>query len=217
MALNKLNKYDLKRKYYRVFQISLILSLSLLILAFKFFPDVEKIKLNSNPLQDLVVSVDAPITDPKPLPPPPPKPPIPIEAPTDELLDDFEIAPKDFDVNIPELPPPLPPKKKDENDLATIFVVVEQMPEPVGGIGAIQKLIVYPEIAKRAGIQGKVYVKAFVDENGNIFKVELLKGIGGGCDEVAMNAVKNSLFFPGMQRGKPVKVQVTIPIRFKLQ
>ena len=62
-----------------------------------------------------------------------------------------------------------------------------------------------------------MYVKAYVDETGNVFKVELVKGIGGGCDEVAMKAVKDSKFNPGKQRGKAVRVQVTVPILFKLQ
>jgi protein TonB len=66
-------------------------------------------------------------------------------------------------------------------------------------------------------VQGKVYVKAYVDENGNVVKVELVKGIGAGCDEEAMKAVQSTLFNPGKQRGKPVKVQVTVPIRFVLK
>ena len=91
------------------------------------------------------------------------------------------------------------------------------MPEPIGGIGAIQRKIVYPEIARRAGVQGKVFVNAYVDEVGNVVKVELIKGIGAGCDEAAMDAVLATKFKPGKQRGKPVKVRVTVPIRFKLQ
>ncbi len=91
------------------------------------------------------------------------------------------------------------------------------MPKPIGGIASIQKKIVYPQFAIRAGIKGRVYVKAFIDEKGNVFKVELQKGIGGGCDEVAMNAVKNALFSPGKQRGKPVKVQMTVPILFEIR
>jgi len=92
------------------------------------------------------------------------------------------------------------------------FVAVEEMPEPIGGIQAIQSKIVYPEIAKRAGVEGKVYVLAFVDENGNVTKVTLTKGIGAGCDEAAMEAVRKTKFKPGKQRGKPVKVQVQIPV-----
>ena len=91
------------------------------------------------------------------------------------------------------------------------------MPEPVDGIAGIQSRIVYPEIAKRAGVQGRVFVKAYVDEKGGVNKVELIRGIGAGCDEAAMAAVKDTKFKPGKQRGKPVKVQVTVPVLFKLQ
>ncbi len=96
------------------------------------------------------------------------------------------------------------------------FVAVEEMPEPIGGIAAIQQRIEYPEIAKRAGVQGRVFIKAFVDEHGNVNKVELIKGIGAGCDEVAMDAVRATKFKPGKQRGVPVKIQVSLPILFRL-
>ena len=66
-------------------------------------------------------------------------------------------------------------------------------------------------------MQGRVFVKAFVDENGNVNKVELIRGIGAGCDEAAIAAVEQTRFKPGKQRGKPVKVQVTVPVLFKLQ
>ncbi len=96
------------------------------------------------------------------------------------------------------------------------FVKVEEMPVPIGGLESIQEKIHYPEIAKRAGIEGRVFVKAYIDEKGNVVEIEILKGLGGGCNEVAAEAVKNTKFKPGRQRGKPVKVQVTIPISFKL-
>ena len=95
--------------------------------------------------------------------------------------------------------------------------MVENMPGPIGGMFAIQEKIKYPEIAKRAGIQGKVIIQAFIDENGNVVHAKILNGIGGGCDEMAVDAVKKTKFNPGTQNGKPVKVQVTIPIVFKLQ
>ncbi len=96
------------------------------------------------------------------------------------------------------------------------FVAVEQMPEPIGGIAGIQKRIHYPEIAKRAGIEGRVYVLAFIDDKGNVVKARVLKGIGGGCDQVALKAVEETKFTPGRQRGKAVNVQVTVPVVFKL-
>ena len=96
------------------------------------------------------------------------------------------------------------------------FVAVEKMPEPIGGGAAIQKNVIYPELAKRAGVQGRVFVKAFIDALGNVVNTELIRGIGSGCDEAAMEAVKKVKFTPGTQRGKSVKVQLTIPILFKL-
>lgn len=108
-------------------------------------------------------------------------------------------------------------EKVVEEEAPTYFVAVEEMPEPIGGIKAIQEKITYPEIAKRAGVEGKVYILAFVNENGDVTKTQLIKGIGAGCDEAARDAVMKTKFKPGKQRGTPVKVQVSIPIVFKLQ
>ncbi len=122
-----------------------------------------------------------------------------------------------MDVNEEVAAPPPPPEEKKVEEEPTYFVAVEEMPEPIGGIAAIQSKIVYPEIAKRAGVEGKVYVKAYVDEQGNVTKTEVVKGLGAGLDEAAVKAVQATKFKPGKQRGKAVKVQVMIPIQFKLQ
>jgi len=90
------------------------------------------------------------------------------------------------------------------------------MPEPVGGIGAIIKTISYPEMAKRSNIQGKVYVQAHINENGVAEEVNLVRGIGAGCDEVALEAVKNAKYTPGKNKGQNVKVKLTMAITFKL-
>ncbi len=216
MALSKNIKYDIRRKYYRVLQISFIISLSLLILAFKFFPDNKITVLDLPPSIGIidVCSFSGPVVHELP---PPPKPPIPIEAPTDDILDDVEIAATDLIIDAVVPPPPPPPSDVEVEPIPEFVAIAEEMPKPIGGIASIQSKIVYPQFAIRAGIKGRVYVKAFIDEKGNVFKVELQKGIGGGCDEVAMNAVKNALFSPGKQRGKPVKVQMTVPILFEIR
>lgn len=219
MALKKNPKVDLKRKYKRVFELSLIIALALLIIAFKYFPEFEEETIELEGPQELVQVEDVEATKQQEAPPPPPKPPIPIEAPSDEVLEDIEIAETELDVEAEVSAPPPPPEEEEEEEEEepVFFVAVEQQPQPVGGLEAIQKRIVYPEIAKRAGVQGRVFVKAFVDENGDVVKVELLKGIGAGCDEAAMKAVQETKFVPGKQRGKPVKVQVSIPVVFRLQ
>jgi len=218
VALNKNPKVDLKRKYQRYWEISLIISLTILIVAFKFFPKFEQELINIDAPQELIQTEDVEATKQETAPPPPPKPPIPIEAPTDDVLEDVEIESTELDVDATISAPPPPPVVEEEEEVEPVFfVAVEEMPEPIGGIGAIQSKIVYPEIAKRAGVQGRVYVKAYVDEAGRVTKVELIRGIGAGCDEAAMDAVKSVMFKPGKQRGKPVKVQVTVPVLFKLQ
>lgn len=113
---------------------------------------------------------------------------------------------------------PLPPvveEERFENDPA-YFLSVEVMPEPVGGMETIYKKLVYPEAAKDRGIEGIVIIKTFIDEYGEVTNAEVEKGIGGGCDEAARLAVYYTKFKPGMQRGKPVRVQMQIPVEFKL-
>lgn len=215
MALPKNPKVDLKLKYRKVFEISIILSLLLMILAFKFFPRVEGDQMAVEAAQELVDVEDVEITKQETAPPPPPKPPIPIEAPSDDELEDIEIEDTEIDLE-EEVAAPPPPMEEEDDIPVEFFVAVEEMPQPIGGIQGIQKKIIYPEIAKRAGVQGRVYVKAFVDEAGNVQKAEVIKGIGAGCDEAAVDAVMKTRFQPGKQRGKPVRVQVSIPILFKL-
>jgi TonB family C-terminal domain len=187
--------------------------------AFKFFPQLKGSGLKVEGPQELFQVEDIQQTKQENRPPPPPKPPIPIEAPSSDALQDIEIGSTEIDINQQMDAPPPPPKedKKVVEEEPVYFVAVEEMPEPIGGISAIQQKIVYPEIAKRAGVEGKVYVLAFVDESGTVTDAKIIKGIGAGCDEAALDAVKKTKFKPGKQRGKAVKVQVSIPVVFKLQ
>jgi len=95
--------------------------------------------------------------------------------------------------------------------------VVEEMPEPVGGLEGLQRRVRYPEMARRAGIEGTVFVQFVVDEQGNVSEVQVVRGIGGGADEAAMEAVRQTTFRPGRQRGQPVKVRMSLPVRFRLR
>lgn len=91
------------------------------------------------------------------------------------------------------------------------------MPEPVEGLPAIIKKIQYPNIAKQAGLEGKVFVIAYVDEQGNVDDVKVLKGIGGGCEEEVIKVLKTTKFKPGMNNGQPVKVKTSLSFAFKLK
>jgi TonB family protein len=113
-----------------------------------------------------------------------------------------------------ELPPP--PGEENLEDDPAIYRTVEVMPEPMGGLEAIKKKLIYPDKAKEDGIEGIVDVEIVVDEFGEVTNAEVVKGIGYGCDESARIAVYYTKFKPGLQKGKPVKVQMTIPVEFKI-
>lgn len=208
---------DLKRKYQRMFEVGIIISIALVILAFRFFPEPANEEIVALPSGEDITIIDIPLSGVPPVPPPPPKPPIPVEAPSDENLEDIEIEGNELDLT--EVIANTEMELKDEIDNSPVFEVfhaAEKMPKLIGGLSEIQKKVVYPEIAVRAGVQGKVYVKAIVKQDGNLDSVHVVQGIGAGCDEAAIDAVLKSIFKPGIQRGKPVNVWISIPIRFKL-
>lgn len=93
----------------------------------------------------------------------------------------------------------------------------EVMPEPIGGMAAIMKNLAYPESAKEAGIQGKVYVKAVIDEKGDVISAEVIKSLNNDCDKSAVSAIQKTKFSVGMDKGKPVRTEIVIPIYFRLQ
>ena len=111
-----------------------------------------------------------------------------------------------------DVPAAQQPSPGDEGYIA----VAEVMPEPIGGLIAINQKITYPEFAKRAGVEGKVYVLAFINESGDVDDVKLIKGIGMGCDDEVLEAVKATKFKPGYNKGVPVKAKFTIAFAFKL-
>jgi TonB family protein len=112
----------------------------------------------------------------------------------------------------------LPPELVEFENVKSpeFYTIVEVMPEPVGGIEKIQKKIIYPKDAMERGIQGEVKVQVLINEYGDVDKADVIEGLGYGCDEIARIAVYYTKFKPGMQRGKPVKVQMTIPVEFKI-
>lgn len=93
----------------------------------------------------------------------------------------------------------------------------ETMPSPIGGFAEIYKKIVYPDLAVKYKIEGKVFVMAFVDENGNVTDCKVLHGIGYGCDEAAANAVKSTKWTPGKNADQPVKVKASLTVIFSIK
>ncbi len=219
MALRKTEKANLRRKYPLFVQGGLIISLLLLILAFNVDLRGQDNFEIVMPEQEVVQMEEIQQTKQIQKPPPPPRPPVPVEVPDDEILEDDELdLDASLDINeVMDLPPPPPPAEEEEEPEPEIFVIVETMPELIGGLAAIQKKINYPPIAKKAGVEGRVIVQFVVNEAGNVVDPVVVRGIGAGCDEEAIRAVSEAKFTPGKQRGKPVKVKMSLPITFKLK
>lgn len=140
----------------------------------------------------------------------------PVAAKKGEAVSEFEV-PKEsasIDGEVKVEPPKVEEKKEIVDE--TFYVAVDMMPEPSGGIESIQRRIIYPPEARRDKVEGKVIVKAFIDEAGSVRRAEIVKGIGSSCDEAAIAAVRSSRFRPGKMNGKVVKVQLTLSLVFKL-
>ena len=96
-------------------------------------------------------------------------------------------------------------------------IAYDEAPKPIGGFAAIQKNLRYPEMARKTGVEGRVYVNAFIDENGVVKEAKILKSLGSnGCDAAAIEAIKATKWQPARKDGKPVAVWLGIPVVFKL-
>ncbi|WP_435354486.1 TonB family protein [Emticicia sp. SJ17W-69] len=103
-----------------------------------------------------------------------------------------------------------------------IFTTVEENPTFPDGIKNMYQYIArnlrYPESAQKANVQGKVFVKFIVRKDGSVSDLQVLKGIGFGCDEETVRVLGSMpKWNPGKQNGKPVNVYFTMPVNFILE
>ena len=118
----------------------------------------------------------------------------------------------------------LPSFGQEQNEADTTaekFTIVEQPAVPVGGYNTFYRFVDenlhYPTEARKNGIEGKVYVQFIVNEDGALSEIEVVKGIGFGCDEEVVRVVSLSpAWVPPRQRGKYVKQKIVMPITFQL-
>ncbi len=225
MESKKSPKADLEGKKIIFTQLGLIIALAAILLAFEWKSYDKTVEgFGERVVEDIPEEI-IPITEQKvkPPPPPPPKKVVVINVVEDdvEVEEDLIIdAEADEETEMEEF---IPIEVEEEVvEEAPIFTVVESMPEFKGGMQQLYTYlgnnIKYPVMAKESGIQGKVYVTFVVEKDGSITDVKVLRGIGGGCDEEAVRVVQSMpRWSPGKQRGKPVRVQYNLPVRFTLQ
>lgn len=212
MTRGKQPEADLRRKYPRVFWtctgISFVLHVTLALVFYEYEVDAAPKKKD----QIIINMEDIPETRQIQRPPPPPRPAVPIETESDDVPDDvtIESTDLDFDEAFVDLPPPPPPGSEDVEEEILEFFMVEQKPEITNQVRPV-----YPELARKAGLTGKVYVRFLVGKDGRVREVQILKG-----EEIfrqaAIDAVMKFVFKPAMQNDKPVAVWMSQPITFSL-
>ena len=224
MEAKKTPKADLVNKSGMFLNLGLAVSVAVVLFAFEYKSYDDRALMDLGTVDDAFEELlDIPITEQPPPPPPPPvEQPVIQEVPDEVEIEEIEV---NFDVDVKEetvikevVIAEAPPVEEKADQ---IFDVVETMPTPPGGMEGWNKYLSnnlkYPTQARRMGIEGTVYVVFVVNTDGSIQDVEILRGIGGGCDEEAMRVVQAApKWEPGKQRGKPVRVKMRLPIRFKL-
>lgn len=226
MELKKTEKADLTRKSGLFFNIGLVVSLLIAVAAFEYKKvertDLDDLARNNNIFEEMI---EVPPTEQPPPPPPKVQQPQIIEVPDEEVIEEeIEI---DMDNEITEETKveviTIQPQEVEKEDPNEIFLVVEETAAPIGGMNAFYEYVgkqmqgKYPAQARRMGIEGRVFVEFVVEKDGSLTDVKAIKGIGAGCDELAVSVVKNApKWKPGKQRGKPVRQKMVLPIVFKL-
>lgn len=228
MELKKSEKADLENKKGFFFQLGLIIALGITLVAFewKSYDKLEYQDLgggkNADTPEEMIQITQQQNT------PPPPAPPATTTVinivDNDAIVeDDLNIdAEADENTQMEEYKAVVATQVAEEEVAeAEIFTVVEDAPAYPGGdearIRFLQENIKYPQMARESGIQGTVYVTFVVERNGSVTDVRVLRGIGGGCDEEAIRVIQAMpRWNPGKQRGKPVRVQFNMPIKFTL-
>jgi len=198
--------------------LTLTLAFSICFLEYKTIAaDNQHISSSLVKLEDeVIVEINKPIT-----PPPPPPPPIAIPDVV-EVVKDEEIINKPIILIDPEIDIDIVINVEEEEPVVeTIFDVVEEAPEFLGGIEKLYEYlgnnINYPEQAKDFSIQGKVFVQFVVWKDGTIKDVKVVKGAHKLLNKEALRVISNMpKWKPGKQRGKNVNAKFTLPIKFRI-
>lgn len=237
--------YELRHNYNRrvTFILGGMILFSVALFGFKKFMDRPKAaeeEKETLKVEQIDLTPPPPVEEQPPPPPPPPPPPMVemVKFTPPVIKDDaVEEEPQRIQEEVKETNVGTQDQEGDKDIVAPpteeagpaeaapeIFTIVEEMPEPEGGMSAFYKYlgsnIQYPAMAREAGISGKCFLRFVVSETGQISDVQVAKGVPGcpDCDKEAIRVIKT---YPkwkvGKQNGRPVKVFLSLPISFKIQ
>lgn len=226
MEFKKNKAYDLERKSPLFFSIGLVISLLFVVLAFEWKSEHHQLEFDQ--LKDHVEEMYLPVATVHKVPKPPKVGVRKVEKPKISQLsvivegEEVKTTKANIDVEIVDIDIPtelLKPAKPEEPEYYE--GPVESAPNFPGGMDQFYKYVaknmVFPSQARRMGIEGKVFVRFIINIDGSVTGVEVIKGIGAGCDEAARKVLENApKFIPAKNRGREVRYRQVIPIYFKL-
>ena len=229
MEVKKTPKASLENKRALFIEIGLIVALAVVYIAFNWTS--KDVQVSTLEAENQVVQEEEiiPITQETP-PPPPEAPKIPVLSDQIDIVDDEIEVDNDFlsledsdDMGVEIMDYVENVQEEVVEEEAIPFQLVEEKPSFMGGDANqfsawVNKRLVYPEIAKENGVQGRVTLQFTVEKDGSVTKVKVLRGVDPSLDKEAVSVVSMSpKWKPGKQRDRAVPVTYTFPVYFQLR
>ena len=229
MEIKKSEKANLENKKLLFVEIGLIISLLIVYIAFEWTSK----ETNMSMLEDnteILVEEEIISTNMETPPPPPAAPKIPVLSDQIDIVDDEIELEDDMFMNLGddaslgvEIMDYVEVEEEVVEEEAIPFQLVEEKPSFQGGDANqfskwVNQRLVYPEIAKENGVQGRVTLQFTVEKDGTVTKVKVLRGVDPSLDKEAVRVVSMSpKWKPGKQRDRAVPVTYTFPVIFQLR
>ena len=229
MEIKKSDKANLENKKLLFTELGLIVSLAITFGAFEYTSKETKVSTLEDTAEVVLEEEIIPITQETP-PPPPAAPKIPILSDQIDIVDDEIELDDDMFMNLEddaslgvEIMDYVDVIEEEVEEEAIPFQLVEEKPSFQGGDANqfskwVTQRLVYPEIAKENGVQGRVTLQFTVEKDGSVTKVKVLRGVDPSLDKEAVRVVSQSpKWKPGKQRDRAVPVTYTFPVIFQLR
>ncbi len=230
MNTKKSPKADLENKRVLFIEIGLVIALSIVLGAFEYKTYDRNVSMITADIQQIIEEEQIPITMETP-PPPPEAPKTPVLSDAIEIVDDDIVIEEDifieteddasFAVEIRDYIEYEEEEAVEEEEIP--LAIVEEKPSFMGGdentfTKWVHERIIYPEVAKENGIQGRVVLTFIVDADGYVKNVTVLRGVDPSIDKEAVRVVSSSpRWKPGRQRDRNVRVRYNFPLDYQLR
>lgn len=230
MEVKKTEKANLENKKLLFLEIGMVVALAAVFVAFEWQTAEQQIIELEDTTQ--VIEVEEVIATQTDTPPPPPSAPkMPVLSDQIDIVDDEVVVDDNLFLNLEddvnmgvEIMDYVEGVEEEVIEEEAIpFQLVEEKPSFMGGDANefskwVNQRLVYPEIAKENGVQGRVTLQFTVESDGRVTNVKVLRGVDSSLDQEAVRVVSSSpRWTPGKQRDRAVRVTYTFPVIFLLR